>query len=247
MWGRRTAGRSMHRTYCAVLYCTCSLKLSRPLHCSWLATSQLRNFSNLQHRTLVKSVVTRLQIIMTPFYQNHQYFLIFLFYVIAVVSASLTEESPTYLWHQRRSLENTPIAKRHNVSSYDILQAEKLVAEAVAQQAKYNTYRVANPRRNTYLSRPSDESTSTKKKREDEPVQPTLNGTVLAAAALLSERNAAEQLANGTLYKPYTQFTALPRPLVIPSKSKRQTSSYWVSQVSDNGLPPMGWNPSYPV
>ncbi|KIM96238.1 glycoside hydrolase family 55 protein, partial [Oidiodendron maius Zn] len=184
---------------------------------------------------------------MTPFYQNHLCFLVFLSYVIAVVSASLTEESPTYLWHQRRSLENPPIAKRQNVSSYDILQAEKLVAEAVAQQAKYNTYRVANPRRNTYLSRPSDESTSTKKKREDEPVQPTLNGTVLAAAALLSERNAAEQLANGTLYKPYTQFTALPRPLVIPSKSKRQTSNYWVSQVSDNGLPPMGWNPSYPV
>jgi hypothetical protein len=82
-----------------------------------------------------------------------------------------------------------------------------------------------------------DEAISAKKKREDEPVPPTFNDTLLAA----------EQLANGTLHKTYNQFTTLPSPFVVPSKNKRQTSDYWVPQVSGSGLPPMGSNPSYPV
>jgi glucan 1,3-beta-glucosidase len=183
---------------------------------------------------------------MASFYQQSLPFWILFFYILTVVGASLTEEPPAYLWHQRRSLENPPIRKRQNVSNYDILQAEKLVADAVAQQSKYNAYRVANPRPNTYKSRHSDEATSTKNKREDEPAPPTLNATLVAAAALLAEHNAAQQLANGTLHQPYNQFTQLPKPLVIPSKEKRASSGYWASQV-DHGLPSMGWKPSYPV
>lgn len=75
---------------------------------------------------------------MASFYQQNLPFWILLFYILTVVAASLTEEAPVYLWHQRRSLKNPPIRKRHNVTSYNILQAEKLVASAVAQQLKYN-------------------------------------------------------------------------------------------------------------
>ncbi|KAI9645912.1 hypothetical protein NHQ30_005349 [Ciborinia camelliae] len=182
------------------------------------------------------------------------YFCLAFFCALAVASTTPKEESPFYLPHQRRGLENPPIQKRQNISTYnastyDILQAEKLVAEAVAQQAAYNNYRVTNPRRNTYLSRHSEEAKSAKRKRDDlsEPTPPSLNVTLLAAAALLAERNAAGKLANGTLHKSYSQFMTFPRPLVVPSKHKRQTSDYWLPQMSGDGLPSMGSNPSYPV
>jgi glucan 1,3-beta-glucosidase len=170
--------------------------------------------------------------------------LIFFFHILNAVSASLTQDHSAYLWHQRQAIESPPLVKRQNVSFSDISQAEKLVADAVAQQSKYNTYRVANPRRNTYQSRHS--ATAAKAKRDDEPTPPTLNTTLIAAAALLAEHTAAQQLANGTLHKPYTQFTQLPNPLVIPSKQKRTASGFWPSQV-DHGLPSMGQNPDYPV
>ncbi|RDW56893.1 pectin lyase fold factor [Coleophoma crateriformis] len=180
---------------------------------------------------------------MASFYQRSLPLWILYFYILAVVGASLTEDPPTYLWHQRRALKNPPVHKRQNTSSYELVQAQKLVAEAVAQQSEYNTYRVANPRRNTYKSR---HSATAKHKRDDEPAAPILNTTLLAAAALLAEHHAAQKLANGTLHNSYTAFTQLPKPLAIPNQEKRATSDYWVPQV-DHGVPSMGWDPSYPV
>ncbi|RDW56742.1 pectin lyase fold factor [Coleophoma cylindrospora] len=180
---------------------------------------------------------------MASFYHRTLPLWILYFYVLAVVGASLTKDPPTYLWHQRRALKNPPVHKRQNTSSYELQQAQKLVAEAVAQQSEYNTYRVANPRRNTYESR---HSATAKHKRAGEPAPPTLNTTLLAAAALVAEHHAAQKLSNGTLHNSYTAFTQLPRPLVIPSQEKRATSDYWVP-LADHGVPPMGSDSSYPV
>ncbi|PYI01146.1 exo-1,3-beta-D-glucanase [Aspergillus sclerotiicarbonarius CBS 121057] len=158
--------------------------------------------------------------------------------------AALLNHPPLHLWHQRRALADPPTPSLHNVSSSALSQAQKLVASAVAQQSKYNAYRVANPKRNTYVSRHSEAATSTKHKRSDEPVAPTLDSNLRAAAALLAEHHASQQLLNGTLHKSYSQFSKVPKPLTV---SERDTSSsYWPSLV-DHGLPPMGYDSSYAV
>jgi len=61
------------------------------------------------------------------------FFCVFLFSVITVVGASLTEEPPFYLPHQRRSLEDPPIQKRQNVSSYPCFMQEFEFRDATFQ------------------------------------------------------------------------------------------------------------------
>jgi hypothetical protein len=113
-----------------------------------------------------------------------------------------------HLKHQLRSLKSPHIHhihKRQNVSTVELTEAQKIVTEAVAQQNIYNENRVANPKRNTYLSRHSSEARSANRKRDNEPSPPALNETLLAAASHLAESHAAAQLANGTLHKKYPQ------------------------------------------
>jgi hypothetical protein len=116
--------------------------------------------------------------------------------------------SPHHPTHQIRSFKSPHIHhihKRQNVSTVELTEAQKIVTEAVAQQNIYNENRVANPKRNTYLSRPSSEARSANRKRDNEPSPPALNATLLAAASHLAESHAAAQLANGALHKKYPQ------------------------------------------
>ena len=183
---------------------------------------------------------------MAALFPNRLPLLVFLFYLLSFVAAS-PEAKPLYLWHQRRAIANPPTPSLHNVSSSALAYAQKLVASAVAQQSEYNAYRVANPKRNTYRSRHSQDAQSALHQRSDEPVAPTLDANLRAAAALLAEHHASQQLMNGTLHKSYHHFANTSTPLTV---SKRDTadssSSYWPAQV-DHGLPPMGWDSSYPV
>ncbi|UKZ82498.1 hypothetical protein TrVFT333_010287 [Trichoderma virens FT-333] len=161
-------------------------------------------------------------------------------YVMAVLGkASLVDtEQPVYFQHQRRALANPPIPassqRLQNASS--INAAENLVTAAIAKQGAYNKHHAQGP------------------------AAPNLTDELRAAAALLAERDAAEQLANGTLHKSYAQFAKLPRPFLNiynddENKKSRSlledratsNSSYWVAQLSENGRPSMGYDTSYPV
>lgn len=128
------------------------------------------------------------------------------------------------------------------------------MAAALAQQEEYNRFRVANPRRNTYRIKPSVD----KRAIEDgAPPTPSLTDELQAAASLLAEHTAARQLANGTLHNSYNDFLKVPQPVkidqsgnetIISGHKKRDTGgSYWLASMSGNGLPPMGYDPSYNV
>ncbi len=133
-------------------------------------------------------------------------------FVLAIAAQDAPREPATYLRHQRRAMEKRAMEKKHytykrsNVTSSSLAEAQRLVDEAVAQQGTYNSYRVANPRRNNYFASNAENPTSATKrmrKRDDEPSLPVINSTVSAAAALLAEHHAAQQAANGTLHKIY--------------------------------------------
>ncbi|KAK4860839.1 hypothetical protein LT330_004570 [Penicillium expansum] len=174
-------------------------------------------------------------------------FVLFAF-CLNLIWASPAADPAFHLWHQRRAIAHPPRPRSLNTSTSDLWQAQKLVEAAVAQQSEYNAWRVANPKRNTYQSRHSNATrSSTQHKRSNQPVAPTLNPRLRAAAALLAERHAAQQLRNGTLHKSYSKFTKLPKPLTLAKRDTVSSSSnYWPAQV-DHGLPPMGWDSSYPV
>lgn len=82
---------------------------------------------------------------MASFRQRRLVAVILFCFVFTKVAASFVEEAPLYMWHQRRSIENPSLRKRQNASTYDITQAEKLVADAIAQQSKYNAYSSSEP------------------------------------------------------------------------------------------------------
>ncbi|UKZ56764.1 hypothetical protein TrVGV298_010605 [Trichoderma virens] len=185
-------------------------------------------------------------------------------YVMAVLGkASLVDtEQPVYFQHQRRALANPPIPassqRLQNASSVNA--AENLVTAAIVKQGAYNKHRVANPRRNAYKSKTSSSAAHLIELDAQGPAAPNLTDELRAAAALLAERDAAEQLANGTLHKSYAQFAKLPRPFLNiynddENKKSRSlledratsNSSYWVAQLSENGRPSMGYDTSYPV
>ncbi|GLA11528.1 hypothetical protein AnigIFM62618_005494 [Aspergillus niger] len=169
-------------------------------------------------------------------------------FCLNLIGASPIADPNFHLWHQRRALANPPRPRSLNTSITELQQAQKLVEAAVAQQSEYNAWRVANPKRNTYQSRHSNTShSSTQYELSAQPVAPTLDSRLRAAAALLAERHAAQQLRNGTLHKTYSQFTKAHKPLTLSKQDSADSSSnYWPAQV-DHGRPPMGWDSSYPV
>ncbi|KAJ4361597.1 hypothetical protein N0V95_001758 [Ascochyta clinopodiicola] len=179
-----------------------------------------------------------------------------IFFILGSATLHADPEAPVYFKHQRRALADatvlSPIAQ--NVSSSDLQKAQSLVAAALAQQEEYNRFRVANPRRNTYRTKPSVE----KRAIEDgAPPSPSLTEELQAAASLLAEHTAAKQLANGTLHNAYNDFLKVPQPVridqsgnetIISGHEKRDTEvPYWVASMSGNGLPPMGYDASYSV
>ncbi|RFU28181.1 hypothetical protein B7463_g8175, partial [Scytalidium lignicola] len=163
-----------------------------------------------------------------------------------------------HLKHQLRALNSPHIHKRQNVSTFEIARAQKILNEAVTQQSKYNSYRLENPRRNTYVSRHSKEAKTSKRKTDDEPTAPPLNATVLAAASLIAEVNAAAQLKNGTLHKTYPQPQYVKKFNAATNLTKRafgdagygansHGDAYWVPNVAQTGHAPMGYDDSYMV
>ncbi|KAK6075617.1 LysM domain-containing protein [Seiridium cupressi] len=169
---------------------------------------------------------------------------------IVLAAADASSEPATYLRHQRRAMEKPHVYKRTNISTSDISQAQSIVDAAVAQQGEYNSYRVANPRRNNYYASdlPIPNSVTKKmRRRADESTAPTLNSTVLAAAALVAEHHAAQQAANGTLHKIYKQPTSLPRFDDSSSNAKRAGTDYWLAEITHSGLASMGQDDSWLV
>ncbi|OBT71633.1 hypothetical protein VF21_09708 [Pseudogymnoascus sp. 05NY08] len=165
--------------------------------------------------------------------------------VIVLASASgETVPPPTYLRHQLRALASSPAYKSQNATAGQILKANKLVEESIAQQSLYNTYRVENPIRNSYVSEHSAQAKVFNRNKVSVPVRPTLNSTVLAAAKLLAERDAAAQHRNGTLHKAYRK----PKHIHKDDGSaieKRQVDYYWVEEIAHTGRSPLGGDPSY--
>ncbi|WPH01345.1 glycoside hydrolase family 55 protein, protein [Acrodontium crateriforme] len=130
-----------------------------------------------------------------------------------------------------------------------IQEAERLIAAAVEQQSIYNAFRVANPRRNNYRHDPKPNSSKLRRDSYDGPAPPSLNETVLAAAALIAEVDALSQLANGT-YNNDTRLASQILETLTPSdhgKRHAEADGYWLPELSGDGLPPMGYDSSYPV
>ena len=129
-------------------------------------------------------------------------------------------------------------------SASDIQKAEQLVASAVIQQGVYNAYRVANARRNNYRHEAPPSGSRKRDASSNGPQPPDLNNGLLAAAALLAERDVALQLAKDTLQSNESTSHATNNEKRAASAS---SSTWWLPAMSKNGLPPMGYNPSYPV
>lgn len=154
---------------------------------------------------------------------------------------------------QNGSVPITPT--RNNATDSTLEAAEAIVAAAVIQQGIYNAWRVDNPRRNTYKSRFSANSSTesqSKRKRDEEPVAPHLNATILAAAALIAHRDALAQAANGTLkLSPYLPLDAgqsqTATNLTVRQSGSQDPGDYWVNEVAHDGLPVMGANPDWMV
>lgn len=190
---------------------------------------------------------------MAAFSSERAFFYAFIDSFLVLIAQCRPEESePVHLKHQLRALNSPFLHKRQNISNFELTQAQKMVEEAVAQQNIYNSYRVANPRRNTYASRHSPEAKSSKNKRAAEPVAPSLNATVRAAASRLAEFHAAAQSANGTLHKKYPQPQYLTKVDAAANVTKRaygdagyenglsQGDPYRVAQVGRTGHALMG-------
>lgn len=179
-------------------------------------------------------------------------------FFVLFAQCSPDQSEHVHLKHQLRSLNPPHLYKRHNVSTSDISEARRILNEAVAQQNRYNNYRLKNPRRNTYVSRHSKKAKLANVMAVDEPTAPTLNATVLAAASLIAEINAAAQLRNGTLHKKYQQPQYMKRFKAAENIGRRefgdakygefsQGDPYWVPNVNQTGHAPMGNDESYMV
>lgn len=170
-----------------------------------------------------------------------------LFLCCLTVLATSSEEGhapPTHLRHQIRALASSPTYKSQNATADEIFKANKLIQEAIVQQGIYNTHRVENPLRNSYASRGPTQSKSAKIAA---PVRPTLNITLLNAAKLIAERDAAAQHATETLHKIYNQPKHLPRTDAAGANGKRDLGTYWLEEITHTGRSPMGGDPSYKV
>lgn len=161
------------------------------------------------------------------------------------VTCSAIDEPLTYLQHQRRALAAHTVLPRKNISTHELSEAQRLTADAARQQGIYNAYRFAHPKRNAYTSKNTQSAHG--KRDPSEPLAPTLNSSVIAAAVLIAEHNAALQHANGTLHKMYSQPKTLPKVDGVSGNEKRANNAYWMADIAHSGQAPMGSNPSYPV
>ena len=128
-----------------------------------------------------------------------------------------------------------------NVTESALETATNLISSALESIAAYNSYRVANPRRNTYLSQHEGVATT----KRDEVAYPALSDKVRSSAAFLAEVYAGNKYTNGTLYKSYPRDSAG----ASPSTEKRQTGSkFWMEGVDGTlGTQPYGGDSSYTV
>ncbi|KAF2153724.1 glycoside hydrolase family 55 protein [Myriangium duriaei CBS 260.36] len=176
------------------------------------------------------------------------------FYAISALSTSVSQhhQYQHLHFHLRRQNASFPLVQNASATDPVIAAAESILAQAVIQQGLYNTWRVENPLRNTYISRhsPQAPSATRQRKRSGEPVAPHLNNTILAAAAVVAHRDALAQAANGTLNPPLPPppagFQADADQAPTTNLSARAGSGYWVPDVARNGLPPMG-APAFPM
>lgn len=105
--------------------------------------------------------------------------------------------------------------------------------EAVKQQGIYNDYIVSNPRRNTYTSRSgaSKRRNVARKANRNAPAPPVLSDELRKATALVAEFHAKKNI-NST---------------VAQTPNRKRDTSYWLANMKQNGLAPMGSNSSFPV
>ncbi|KAI1863819.1 uncharacterized protein JN550_009317 [Neoarthrinium moseri] len=118
-----------------------------------------------------------------------------------------------------------------NATISDIDKARALVAEAIKQATEHNKARLAKPMRNRYTVDPSTKHG----KRQNEDVAPLFNITdaIRAAAALVAEADAYEDVKNGT---------AVDKTII---EAKRQnTGNWWMGNLAHSGGWPWGSNPS---
>lgn len=123
-----------------------------------------------------------------------------------------------------------------NATAQEIQDARELVAAAHASQAAYNTYQLANPRRNMYG--PEDPAAS-RVKRDDQVPMPTLSVEVQQAVKLVSHVDDSIRHQNGTLLLPIShelppQYQDQgPTSSFKPSGSptKRTASDFWMENV----------------
>jgi hypothetical protein len=111
--------------------------------------------------------------------------------------------------------------------------ARATVASAIAQMRISNKAVVQNPLRNNYVLKPG---TTGQKRRQSVPSPMVITPEVAAAAALVTEADAAAKAANGTLHYDYSAFDAL-RHRNGGSNAKRQTTStpFWMEDPTFNG------------
>jgi hypothetical protein len=129
-----------------------------------------------------------------------------------------------------------PLAKSATLD--DLERARKIVDDAVAESAKRNQARHANPARNVYRLKPGTVVGNKRKlRRQDvdavEPPPPLLEITpeIAAAAALVAEAEAVDELGNLTK-----------RAVVAP-----RAGTFWMESIARKGTVPWGDDPSYKV
>jgi hypothetical protein len=166
-------------------------------------------------------------------------------------SVATLQDRQSHLHHDTNNTfpaGNTTISNS-TTSEDKIATARKVLAEAMAQQGRYNRYRFAHPRRNSYKP---GQRVPLRKRDSGEPDAPHLNVTVLAASALVAEHDAKAQAANGTLHKTYPPLSykandpdASP-PSSGSSEKRAIENDWWVPAIQRDGSAPMG-SGSYPV
>ncbi len=118
--------------------------------------------------------------------------------------------------------------------------------EAITQQSEYNSHRVANPKRNTEVSKDSDAAVMIRKRAaSDGPQAPTLTPALRKAAALIAEYEAKQQ-ANTTSHREDPQPKHLHADQA-PIQVRAAKGEYWLELIKHNGHAPMGANDSWPV
>ena len=134
----------------------------------------------------------------------------------------------------------TPLLK--DASASDIEKARKIVEDALAKSAELNAARLANPARNSYKLKPGTVVGGAASRRRGimpradavEAPPPLLDITdeIAAAAALVSEADAAESAGNATTHV---------------RRQAAGSGTFWMEHIVRMGTVPWGDDPSYKV